>query len=110
MTTTHFDSLKIQNESTATGGSVLVPATALGILLAVACHSSTAVFTEQRPIQIGRTVGTLTHPESRQRIAISEKDLVKQLARVYDQLLAGQVEMDESVRSAIYPDLWGLYE
>ncbi len=43
-------------------------------------------------------------------IAISEKDLVKQLAKVYDQLLVGQVEMDKSVRSAIYSDLWGLYD
>lgn len=111
MTSTYLESLRVQQESTATSGSAVVPATALGILLAVACHSSSALFTDQqRPIQIGRTLGTLTQPASRQITEVNENDLVRELARVYDQLVAGQIEMDENIRSAIYSDLWELYD
>jgi len=110
MTSTYFESLRVQQESTATSGSAIVPATALGILLAVACHSSSPILSDQRPVQIGRTLGTLTQPASRQIAEVNENDLVRELARVYDELVVGQAEMDDAVRSAIYSDLWGLYD
>jgi hypothetical protein len=110
MTSTYFESLRARQESAATSGSVVVPATALGILLAVACHSSSPILSVQRPIQVGRTLGTLTQPASRQIADANENDLVRELARVYDELVVDQAEMDEAVRIAIYSDLWGLYD
>lgn len=110
MTSNYFESLRVKQESTATSGSVVVPATAIGILLAAACHSYSPILSDHRPIQIGRTLGTLTQPESRQIAEVNENDLVRELARVYDELVVGQAEMDEAVRAAIYSDLWGLYD
>lgn len=111
MTSTYLESLRVRQESAATSGSAVVPATALGILLAVACHSSSPILSVQRTIhQVGRTLGTLTQPASRQIAEVNENDLVRELSRVYAELVVDQAEMNEAVRSAIYSDLWGLYD
>lgn len=111
MSSTIFDSIKSQQASSATTGSTLVPFTALSLCLAVACHSSSSpIHANQRPLQEGRTVGTLTRPSVRHITHVSEFDLVSELARVYDELIVSQIEMDPDVRRAIYTDLRGLYE
>ena len=41
---------------------------------------------------------------------ITEKDIAKELVRIYDELVTNQADMSESVRSVLYSDLWNLYE
>ncbi len=41
---------------------------------------------------------------------ITEKDIANELVRIYDELVTNQADMSESVRSALYSNLWDLYE
>lgn len=92
--------------SNTTGSTSLAATTALTLTLLFAQYSSPSILLDSNQPKMRRTEGTITEPLS---FRVSDLDLFSQINKVYDDLLASQVDLDASSKRALYENLWDLY-
>ena len=101
------DTKRQELEARGTTGSSLLATTALVAALTLAQYTESHIY-ENPPslIRLSGTEGTVTKSHS---LEISEIDILKQINRIHDNLLANQVELDYDSKHALYSNLWNLY-
>jgi len=103
---TILDAKNEEHEAVETTGSVWVRATTLSVALSLAQHFAPIGDLTSSDIRMVQTDGTMTQAISAE---ITELDIIRQINRVFDDLLRNQVDLDIESKRVLYVNRWALY-
>lgn len=101
-----FTKTELEAEAQSSG-SRLFTAAALGFCIVVSQHHAVTVDPKDLPENIN---APYTQGSATARTGIVAADVMRQMHRVYDELLASQVELDGGAKRILHENRWDLYE
>lgn len=101
------DAKRRELEARGTTGSLLLATTALALTLTLAHYTGDHIPEKlSGSVRFAGTEGTVVKSYS---VNLGKIDIIKQIYRIHDNLLANQVELDYDSKHTLYSNLWNLY-